>query len=183
MRKEKGFTLIELLVVVAIIGILAAVGTVAYNGYTEGAKKSSSKANHASVVKYIVAEDAKCTVGTSKVFGVDLNNDDASAIGVSFNCSERTPSDVAEFAEAALKEFMNPYLNTELAVNDDGGGTDKATAIAAQGTAGQQGFVVMSADDTNSKIYVATCHSKPCTELDGDGNLKHVIGNELDVAE
>ena len=60
MAKRNGFTLIELLVVVAIIGILAAVGVVAYNGYTYSAKVNSSKARHAIVVKYISSELMKC---------------------------------------------------------------------------------------------------------------------------
>ena len=43
--KRNGFTLIELLVVVAIIGILAAVGVVAYNGYTSATKAAVVKVN------------------------------------------------------------------------------------------------------------------------------------------
>ena len=58
-NKLKGFTLIELLVVVAIIGILAAVGVVAYSGYTSGAKKAVVKSNHKMAAKYIQSEIVK----------------------------------------------------------------------------------------------------------------------------
>ena len=50
---RKAFTLIELLVVVAIIGILAAVGVVAYNGYTKVAKIKATTANHKALASSI----------------------------------------------------------------------------------------------------------------------------------
>ena len=66
--KQKAFTLIELLVVVAIIGILAAVGVVAYNGYTKSAKKNAVKSNFKLVEKYISAELMKCEIGDDFIF-------------------------------------------------------------------------------------------------------------------
>ena len=57
--KRNGFTLIELLVVVAIIGILAAVGTVAYNGYTSAAKVNTAKANLKTISSWLSAESTK----------------------------------------------------------------------------------------------------------------------------
>ncbi len=68
MRNNNAFTLIELLVVVAIIGILAAVGVVAYNGYTESAKKNVAQKNYLLLKKYISSELMKCELGHSTVF-------------------------------------------------------------------------------------------------------------------
>ena len=70
--KRNGFTLIELLVVVAIIGILAAVGVVAYNGYTSAAKVSATKANHKMITKMIGAKGIQCNIGESVDY-TDIN--------------------------------------------------------------------------------------------------------------
>ena len=84
-KKTRAFTLIELLVVVAIIGILAAVGVVAYNGYTSSAKRNATLQQHAQAVKFINNTLKLCDVqggGTLKLsdsrsINCDINNNAA----------------------------------------------------------------------------------------------------------
>ena len=55
-KLQKGFSLVELLVVVAIIGVLAGVGIVGYQSYTESAKEKVAEANFNSISRFIETE-------------------------------------------------------------------------------------------------------------------------------
>ena len=145
-KNSKGFTLIELLVVVAIIGILAAVGVVAYSGYTSGAKKSAVKSNQAAIVKYVAAELKKCELGETNVMSTNLKCDD-----------RKTSGKVKDGTNSALgSEFKNPYKTSASAI--------VTTTLTACSTA-TEGQTSVSDDGTT--VTVKSCPNSGATLLSG----------------
>ena len=116
-NKNKGFTLIELLVVVAIIGILAAVGTVAYTGYTASAKKNAAKTLHSQAAKYIAAEIQKCTLDSG-----------ATAMGGEIDCDAAADADDGPTADNYAQAYVdsgvkNPYKPGDVGAEKGDAGT------------------------------------------------------------
>ena len=151
--KNKGFTLIELLVVVAIIGILAAVGVVAYSGYTKGAKKSAVLANHKSIVKDLSARMLWCQTGNSY-----YTYKDYSGSGAYIDCNYATWSLTGNLSLYYKTFFKNPHG----AVN---GAWDYSTYFVGRNqiptscSATQLGYTFLTSFDSPKAYFrVGTCY-------------------------
>ena len=158
MKNNKGFTLIELLVVVAIIGILAAVGVVAYNGYTNSAKINAAKSNHNAAVKYIAAEVQKCNVGEDSAFGGTIDCETFNAATAAARATSVANAAVSEMN----KSFKNPHTPSKKAL--------ATTPTAAATTSSLPKINILnelfgvktalaSSDDTNSGTVSTTSSS------------------------
>ena len=142
--KRNGFTLIELLVVVAIIGILAAVGVVAYNGYTASAKANAVKQMHVQTVKYITNESKLCELGNSTGMNGDLN------------CNQI----YITISNATIKSFKgtkNLYSSKIDAHTRSGNQTSYQSNS-------NPGYIFIQTTSLSKQIMVSSCTRLPCTD-------------------
>ena len=111
---QKGFTLIELLVVIGIIGILAAVGIPAYQGFQQKAKYNAAKTNFSNAKSFLMAEISKCNGSSTALSFVDAAGatqtlaGGASACPIGLATAGHTAGGVY-FRMLLWDKFKNPY--------------------------------------------------------------------------
>ena len=109
MVKNKGFTLIELLVVVAIIGILAGVGVVAYNGYTTSAKEKTTEINFRNITKSLMIEFMKCELDSANIIFISHSCGNSNAPATSL---------ISSFINTGMN-MKNPYSTKSSAISSN----------------------------------------------------------------
>ena len=156
--KQKAFTLIELLVVVAIIGILAAVGVIAYNGYTGAAKVSVVKSHFKVIIKKSAEVAAMCNISNT----VKLKDE----------WDKQTINDVPCY-DRSLMNFFQSRVNNDLYNNGwfrngitswmRNGKTSSGYAPECKSDA-RQGLVWAVYPSGTTNIEFCTCFKKPCSD-------------------
>lgn len=148
-KKDRGFTIVELLIVIVVIGILAAITIVAYNGVQNRAKTTSAQSTAQTVAKKIEAYNAEETgypllstaltnAATTKTyyltgvtFGTPASGSSPSTVSF-IKCGSGTPANQAAITASNItgnRVYYFDYTNNN-ANSYATAGTDTGTGIA-----------------------------------------------------
>jgi general secretion pathway protein G len=94
---QRGFTIVELLIVIVVIGILAAITIIAYNGVTKRANDTQRKSDVKSIAKAL------------ELYYIDNNRYPAGSGSTTINASWSTTADASW---QNLATSLRPYLST-----------------------------------------------------------------------
>ncbi|MNH15813.1 putative major pilin subunit [compost metagenome] len=146
MKADKGFTIVELLIVIVIIGILAAITIVAYNGIQNRGKTASAQSTAANVVK------------KAEMY----NTDDTSAAGypatlaVLTGAAATTTYAVPATSVTAVTSFSSSSVQNAVAFYKCGTGATTTAPTTAAGVTTQTGVRVDYYDFQSSQVKSIT---------------------------
>jgi prepilin-type N-terminal cleavage/methylation domain-containing protein len=175
LRNDKAFTIIELLVVITIIGILAAITTVAYSGITQKATAATLQAdlsNNAKLLKLYYAEYGYYPST------LDANNCPATPTANSNYCLKTSNGNTLSYQPSSLSNAAqySLYINkntTYYRISSDTGLTTSAVSKVCP-----YGFIVVPGSSTysTSDFCVMKYEAKADDNGDGVGDTNQTTG-------
>ena len=183
----KGFTLIELLIVVAIIGILSAIGFVAYGKYTTSAKITATKKQHQTIVNFIKSSYGICALGNNYIVMKTCQSSSWSCKGL--KVGNNTNSDKVNRpckygAGSASNSSYHFAFHFNYSDMKNGWGLEGRTGSSTGGNMKDQCCMMSSGDPPLGRTHIWSSYPQPKIKVktnigENDGSNKYVY-HEID---